>query len=152
MLSSESRKLLLDSNKGCHVNQDESFHDNTIHSIEFIDEDFETNLILNIDHITEWVQLKESCKFKVAPAQLTFRKVSDLNIQISKPGFTIGTYMETILDIVKDSLPGNRYEYTIKLLNGNFIKFNACSYDLTLNGKPRLKTEQQLTCSERETI
>ena len=41
---------------------DISWHDNIIHSISMIDEDFQNDLILGIDFISNWICENNKCK------------------------------------------------------------------------------------------
>ena len=82
-----------------NVIENATYHDNTIHSIEFIDEEFETNLALDIDYISEWKKCGDKCNFVISPATLMFKGASDLAIRITKPGFTQESYLDVILDI-----------------------------------------------------
>ena len=127
-----------------------SFHDNKIHSISFVDENFETSLILDIDHILEWVPLGDTYQFRIGPAKLKYINVSDLELKLSKPGFTINSYLETIIDINTEEIEKDRIKFTISLLDDNSIKFVASSFSLELLGMPKLKSKQYLTVLERE--
>ncbi|MCP5076832.1 MAG: hypothetical protein GY951_02070 [Psychromonas sp.] len=130
--------------------EDATYHDNTIHSVEFIDEEYETKLVLDIDYISEWEECGDRCKFKISPASLIFEGVGDLDIKITKPGFTQQSYMDVILDIKTTELNGNRKKYVIQLLNESYIQFEATGSLLKVRGKALLKNEQHLTTSERE--
>ena len=127
-----------------------TYHDNTIHSIEFIDEDYETNLMLEIDYISEWKERNDKYSFEISPATLIYKDVSNLEIKISKPGFTQESYLDVILDITTKEINGNRYKYVIKLLNDNYMQFEAKGSELIIRGKALLKSEQHLTTSERK--
>ena len=140
----------LGSHREYNMTEEVSFHDNRIHSISFVDENFETSLILDIDHILEWVPSGDACQFRITPAKLKYNNVSDLELKLSKPGFTINSYLETIIDVNTEEIAKDRIEFTISLLDGNSIKFVASSFSLEILGIPKLKPEQYLTVLERE--
>lgn len=67
---------------------DLSWHDNHVHgiSIERENPDHGTGVLtLDLDHILEWLPPRDPggrFRFRIAPARLTFREVSDLRIEI----------------------------------------------------------------------
>jgi hypothetical protein len=86
---------------------DISWHDNVIHSISMIDENWESDLILGIDYITKWICNNDNtCQFMIAPAKLVFHNVEALEIEIKKSGFQQQSYLGMIIDdIIKEDLP-----------------------------------------------
>ncbi len=63
-----------------------SWHDNTVHGLRLRNPntDYDSELVLDIDYIVEWIcQVgRNTCRFAVAPAELTFVCVSNLRIDV----------------------------------------------------------------------
>ena len=127
-----------------------AFHDNPIHSIEFIDEDYNTDLILDIDYITEWIECDGKYQFKISPAFLTFTEVSDLKINILKTDLTQNGYLETILDMKTEKLDNGSTKHTIVLMSNNYIEFCAKAKVLDVSTTELIKDVQYLTKAERK--
>jgi hypothetical protein len=125
------------------------YHDNTIHSIEFIDENYESDLVLGIDYISEWINSDDGFKFKISPASLIFKNVSDIDIRITRPGYTQESYINVILDLDIAQYDKEINIYTIKLLDESYIKFKASRSELIAKEKYYIKSTQSLTVSER---
>jgi len=130
--------------------EDTSYHDNPIHAIEFIDEEYETTLVLDIDYISEWLNCEEKYKFKISPAYLSFKNVKNLHINIKKPNLSQYSYLETIIDIKVKKNESEYAFYTIELLGGNTIKFEAMESILRIKNMEFVKDVQYLTKAERE--
>ena len=129
--------------------EDPSYHDNVIHSVEFVDEAYETNLVLDIDYISEWLREGSQYKFRMSAAHLVFSEVSDLSIRIDKPGFTQNGYLDTILDIRQKENTGGRTVYSILLLSENSIEFVASGSSLSTYGPEVVSENQYLTKDQR---
>src|SRR5262249_57451905 len=75
-----------------------SWHDNAIHGLRFETGDpdrgdWRSELVLDIDHIVEWVcGIDANVLFRVAPATLTFRDVTDCRVAIVQGdgGYQVG--------------------------------------------------------------
>ncbi len=130
--------------------EDATYHDNPIHSIEFIDENYNTDLVLDIDYISEWINADGNYQFRISPAYLTFKEVSNLNICINKPALTQHGYLETILDIKTKLLESGSTKYTISLLPDSYIEFCSSGSTLEIEKKEFIKNVQYLTKAERE--
>ena len=60
-----------------------SWHDNFIYGIHFLSANWKSNLILDIDHIVEWLcGVDQQTRFRIVPATLVFQDVTDLKINI----------------------------------------------------------------------
>ena len=127
-----------------------SFHDNAIHSIEFVDENYDTDLVLDIDYISEWVNNDGQISFNLSPAYLIFQGVSDLTINIDKPSLTQHSYLETILDIEVSPAKQSNSRFVITLLSKNHIKFTASGCKLDISNIKLNKKVQHLTKHERK--
>lgn len=63
-----------------------AFHDNLVHGISFLAEDFTAELHLDIDHILRWPTCEdEETLFEVTKALLRFCDISDLSINMEWP-------------------------------------------------------------------
>ena len=134
-----------------HIVEIESFHDNYIHAMAFTDENFSSDLELDIDHIKEWLCDETPCNFVIAPARLSFKNVSSLAISINREGFTMNAYLGCILEIKLTHLQNLRAMYEIIMVGNESIKFEAESSMLTYTGDEIKTTVQYLSKSERET-
>ena len=130
--------------------EDTTYHDNPIHSIEFVDENYNTDLVLDIDYIAEWINSKGNYQFKISPAYLTFKGVSNLNIRINKPALTQHGYLETILDIKTKLQDNGSTKYTIILLPDSYIEFCSSGSTLEIEKQEYIKDVQYLTKAERK--
>jgi hypothetical protein len=69
-----------------------SWHDNLVHALLFhvgdaSTGDWRSELVLDIDHIVEWICGTEGdARFRVAPATLTFHDVTDLRVNFDFGG------------------------------------------------------------------
>jgi hypothetical protein len=61
-----------------------SWHDNYVHGIVIREGEYGTGeVILDLDYIVEWIREGGTFKFRIAPAALTFHRVSDLIISLN---------------------------------------------------------------------
>ena len=139
---------------------DISWHDNVIHSISMIDENWESDLILGIDYITKWICNNDNtCQFMISPAKLVFHNVESLEINIKKSGFQQQSYLGMIIDdIIKDKIPNSRDKkdlWTFRFcetgdVEDNYkLSFISSGFTQTLVKEPILKDEQTLMSFER---
>ncbi|NNF29060.1 MAG: hypothetical protein HKN73_17685 [Gemmatimonadetes bacterium] len=141
------------------------FHDNQIHGIAFRAADpdlgdWTSDLILDIDHVLEWVRDGDRIQFRVQPATLTFHGVTDLRLRLdgTVDGHSIGVALPWILEIERDHPlepprdPGRpAYAWRIVLAStpDGEISFGSWGYTLELRGEPVLQDEQGLTFAQR---
>ena len=60
-----------------------SWHNNCVSAFRVIEgEDGAEDLVLDIDHIVEWIESEKRYDFRVAPAELRFRDVADLRMNV----------------------------------------------------------------------
>ena len=118
------------------------FHDNHIRGISFEDEGSLCDLILDIDHIQEWIREQEFYEFLIAPAYLRFKQVNNLQILLRKDTFTLDSHLAIILSV--DSFPaeGNRRSYKINLVDDDLIQFEAEGVELSIAG-PSVRSRAQ---------
>jgi len=129
-----------------------TWHDNTLHGITFVDENFANDLVLDIDYIEQWLNEAGLYRFKVAPAKLMFHDVSQLKISLISNGpQTMFAYLATINGIGREQVGDNRYKWVIDLLGckENVIAFEASGFTQETYGDAVISTSQHLTVDQR---
>ncbi len=129
-----------------------TWHDNTLHGISCVDENFSNDLVLDIDYIEQWLNEAGLYRFKVAPAKLVFHEVSQLKISLLNDGpRTMFAYMATINGIGREQLSENRYKWVIDLLGcqENKITFEAAGFTQESYKEAIISTSQHLTVDQR---
>ena len=83
-----------------------SWHDDEIHAIRLSvgdpdRGDWTSDLVLDIDHIVEWVREDQTMSFRVAPATLVFHGVTDLRVEIDSgtSGLQVSLALPSISEI-----------------------------------------------------
>lgn len=140
---------------------DSQFHDNAIHGISFVTEDFRSDLCLDIDHIIQWptcaaVENKDPV-FTISKAVLTFHDVTDLviNIDWGASGYTTSVSGFYIVSIEKEKIdtPLRFLEYYKWQVITNQLRskltFGASGMSLNLVGAPISVNRQYLKEIER---
>lgn len=121
-----------------------------------IADDWTSMFILDIDHIVAWVHGEDGDRFHVAPADLIFRNVSELEMTIDwgNTGAEMGMHEPSIDHIARTPVPdgkgrGSRYRWQIVLKRpaGGEIAFQADGFELRQRCPPVLRDEQQLPVS-----
>ncbi len=143
-----------------------SWHDNLIYGLHLEGPDpdagnWNSNLILDIDHIVEWVCGTDGgVRFRVAPATLVFHHVTDLRIDIDFGGKdhrqTLNALSIAAISkqpVVAEGAAGD-YEYyrwciDLNLPQGGRITFGATAYTQTLRTEPVLIDQQRLPIKDR---
>lgn len=141
------------------------FHDNQIHGIAFRTADPDRNdwtsdLVLDIDHVLEWVKDGERIRFRVQPATLTFHGVTDLRVHLdgTVEGHSVGVALPWILEIERTAPPGApgdpgrpsfRWRIVLASMPDGDLSFGSRGYSLELRGEPFLQDEQGLTFAQR---
>lgn len=143
-----------------------NWHDNAIHGIAFHEPEPEVNdwasdLVLDIDHIVEWLCPTEGpFQFRVAPAWLVFHDVFEHEISMAqKPSFAgvpvidrIERELEGHLGLSKDIA---NYRWTIHLNypDKGLIRFLATGFTQTLRTETILQDGlQSITPSKRRAL
>jgi hypothetical protein len=143
-----------------------SWHDNQVYAwrIRSADPDagdWRSDLILDIDHIVEWVcGADRRPKFRVAPADLVFHDVTDLKIAIDwgGSGFQTGLSYVSIAGIERSAIadqkvcldrPYYRWRIALNWPRGGEISFGASGFTQTLRADPVLCDEQWLPPRQR---
>ncbi len=142
-----------------------SWHDNLIYAlhIEAPDPDrnlWHSNLILDIDHIVEWVRGDDGgVRFLVAPATLTFHDVTNLKLDVDFTSELSQSLNElSIASITRvEELKRPNYEYYTWLIELNLpprgtISFGASGYTQTFRAEPILCDEQSIPAAQRSNL
>lgn len=143
-----------------------SWHDNIIYGLRLdvgdaTRDDWRSDLVLDIDHIVEWVGGKQGeMRFRVAPANLTFHDVTDLSIAVDF-GDSGGQVMMNELSIAsitrapvtdqKICLDRTYYRWRMELNwpQGGEIAFGASGLTQELRAEPVLLNEQRFSVLDR---
>ncbi len=144
-----------------------SWHDNIVYGLR-IDvgdptrNDWHSDLVLDIDHIVEWVCGTDGgVRFRVAPATLAFHNVTDLRLAVDfgDSGGQVFSMNELSIDAitrqrVEDQKvcldrPYYRWRIALNLPSGGEIAFCASGFTQTLRAEPVLLAEQRLAAAER---
>jgi hypothetical protein len=139
-----------------------SYHDNLVYALHLRAPDPESGdwaseLILDIDHITEWLCGTDGrTRFRVAPATLTFQDVTDLAIRFDyrRDGFPALSLNEASIDTIEREpirregaardVPYWRWRIAFNLPPGGEVAFGAGGSTLALRAAPLLCDEQRL--------
>lgn len=137
------------------------WHDNVVCGLSFDrgepdDGDWRSDLVLDIDHIVEWLcGAPGEPRFRVAPARLTFHDVTDFAISVDQ-GDSGGrnAVFEWSIDRVSRQRLDRTFDYwrwTIHLHSppGGTIAFCASGFTQDLLAEPMLLPDQRLPRSAR---
>src|SRR5262245_6916041 len=118
-----------------------SWHDNSIYGLALRTENWKSDLLLDIDYITEWLcGVDQRVRFLIAPATLTFHNVTDLRLDVDwgDSHFQVALIEPSIHAITRERvahqlihLDRPYYEWTIQLnlpKPGGFIRFGATGF------------------------
>jgi len=145
-----------------------SWHDNEINGFEFRvgdpdKDDWTSDLLLDIDHIVEWVRKEDKFQFLIAPATLVFHGVTDLRVDIDsgQVGYQVALPLPSIAEIEREPIADQKvyldrpyYRWYIRL-NGTpdgEITFGAYGFTQTLRREPVLCQQQRLDRSLRGSL
>ncbi len=146
--------------------EDLSWHDNLVYGLRLDVGDpdrgtWHSNLVLDIDHIVEWVCGGErGVRFRVAPATLTFHDATDLRIAVDLGGRggQIALNELSIAGITRAPVadqkicldrPYYRWRIALNLPEGGEIAFGASGFTQVLRAAPVLLDEQRLAAADR---
>jgi len=143
-----------------------SWHDDTVYGLRFrigdpARNDWTADLVLDIDHIVEWVRDGDRMRFRVAPATLVFHGITDLRVhvdwgdsghRVSHPAPSIGRIERAPVVDQKVFLDRPYWAWRIELNSpaGGEIRFGAVGFTQTLRREPILCDEQQLGSARDE--
>ncbi len=131
------------------------FHDDSIYGMNMVspdpdNDDWVSELQLDVDHIDEWVKEKNGqFRFSLCQVNLYFESVSDLSVSFTFPQSTITPL--PIDRMIRSEEPvrihGKDYaefswEIRLNDRNGGYIRFRASGYRFERIGEPVLCDEQ----------
>ena len=142
-----------------------SWHDNVIYGLRFdvgdaARGDWRSDLVLDIDHIVEWVRGENGIRFRVAPATLTFHDATDLRIGVDFGDSGGQTTMNelSIADITRVPIadrkitldrPYYRWRIELNWPRDGEISFGASGLTQELRAAPELLDEQRFSVLDR---
>ena len=143
-----------------------SWHDDSLYGLRFdvgdsFQGDWHADLVLDIDHIVEWVRATDGgVQFRVAPADLVFHGVTDLNIAIDWGDSGDRTALHDLMidGITRQRVPDQesypprehyRWRIALNWPQGGVIGFGAHGFTQTLRAEPVLLDEQRLPAGTR---
>ena len=131
-----------------------SWHDNYVHGMRFVaGQHGAGELVLDIDYIVEWIQASSGFQFKIVPATLRFREVTNLRVEVDYAGMTAAIGPFSIDGIRRTSEQRDGYVaqcWSIPLnFPGGEISFEAAGYDQVAWGRAVVSEMQVLQASER---
>lgn len=144
-----------------------TWHDNALYGVRLdvgdSDRgDWHADLVLDIDHIVEWVcGIEGGTQFLVAPATLTFHDATDLrlNIDCGDSGWRVAVHPLSIDRIVREPVqdqqicldrPYYRWQIELNWPSGGTISFGASGFTQVLRAPPALSDQQWLRTRHTE--
>jgi acid stress-induced BolA-like protein IbaG/YrbA len=132
-----------------------SWHDNAVHALRIVEGIHGAGeLVLDLDYILEWVKCEgDNCEFKVVPATLTFKGVTNLRISLdyATPTAALGPF--SIHAIERRTERRQRYEAQLWKILVNWpvgeISFEALGFEQRSTGDPVHSAAMCLNPSER---
>ena len=143
------------------------WHDDPVYGLALrlgdpAENDWRSELVLDLDHIVEWVRDGDAVRFLVAPATLVFHGVIDQRIEIDwgLRGWQVAPSPPTIDHVARERVPRGAqriyldqhyYRWTVVFSSpsGGSIAFGALGFELTLRCDPVLHDEQRAPASLR---
>jgi hypothetical protein len=129
-----------------------SWHDNSVHAFRLVEGDHGIGeLILDLDHIVEWIEAEKACRFRVAPAELRFHNVTDLRMTLDYSSPTAALTPFTLDGIRCGRTAGDRSRHWTLNINWpvGHISFFATGFTQTLTAEPLVSAKQSLDRIER---
>jgi len=132
------------------------WHDNRVHGLRILSGgDSGGELVLDLDHIVEWLPQSgdEPFRWRVAPATLTFHSVFNLRVEIDYAAIGAGTTPFSIDRIEREVVqPGDpaRFRWRIKVnWPDGAIIFESSGFTQVLRAAPTTLDRQTLEVIER---
>lgn len=131
-----------------------SWHDNHIHALRFVEgTDGSGDLVLDIDHIVEWLQREGRFQFRIIPATLTFHEVMFPRIAIDFAAVSAAFGPLMISGIERRTEHRAHYVARIWKIPVTFpkgeIEFEARGFTQRARGPAILSDSQNLSVQER---
>ena len=132
-----------------------SWHDNAVHALRIVEGVHGAGeLVLDLDYILEWVKCEGGkCEFRIVPATLTFKGVTNLRISLdyATPTAALGPF--SIHAIERRTERRARYEAQLWKILINWpvgeISFEALGFEQRSTGDPVHSAAMFLNPSER---
>jgi hypothetical protein len=136
-----------------------AWHDNHIHGFTIREgEDGAGQLVLDIDHILEWLPPKAGCySFMISPAYLVFHEINDLVISIDYASLPAAIQPMSIAQIERQEItyPSGyksfQWRIEINWPRGE-ITFKGSGFSLELRARPIESSSQALSPEQRQTM
>jgi hypothetical protein len=135
--------------------EDMSWHDNHVHGFQIRSGDYGAGeLDLDLDYIVEWLCAEDgSYEFRLAPATLTFREVTELRIELDYQGVSAGLVPFSIDGISREdgvvaTESPRRWTVNLNWPRG-LLAFRASGFTQRLRAPLRVSGEQCLGHAER---
>jgi hypothetical protein len=129
------------------------WHDNHVHGLSIQDGEYAGKLVLDLDYICEWLcGTDRRCSFMLAPADLVFRDVTELRINIEYKSIavapiSIGEIRREII-VRTERYTECRWQILFNFPQGE-ISFQSPGFAQVLRALPIHKKQQFLTEDER---
>lgn len=135
-----------------------SFHDNLLRGVLFRSEYGQSDLVLDIDYIAEWILDDKCCEWRIAAADLTFHGVTGLKLSVDwhDEKFQVCVAGDSIVDVKRELIvpqlvhldrPYWRWQFTFAM--DTQLVFGAYGFTLQLRQEPVLHNEQSLPLAAR---
>jgi hypothetical protein len=134
--------------------EDLGWHDNHVHGFAIREGEYGAGrLILDLDYICEWrCGTDKRCTFMIAPADLVFRDVTDLRINIDYKNISLGPMslgeIRREVTTRTEKYTGYRWQLLFNFPAGE-ISFEASGFGQSLRASPIPSPHQFLTEKER---
>ena len=132
-----------------------SWHDNHVHALRIVEgSDGAGDLILDVDHIVEWIKNGPGFNFRIVPVTLTFHDVMFLRMSLdyATPTAAFGPFM--IHGIERRTEQRARYLAQLWKIDISWprgeITFESRGFTQRARGGPLLSKGQCLSAQERE--
>lgn len=132
-----------------------SWHDNHVYGLSIRDGAHGAGrLVLDLDYVTEWrCGLDKRCTFMLAPAELTFEEVNDLQIGIDYRGISMGPLSigEIRREVIAQVEGSARFRWSITFnFPASEIVFVAAGFVQELRAPPTESEHQFLGWEKRQ--
>ena len=156
-MTEQTDKFILDKSVWTQDDYSEmGWHDSNIYGfiIEKSEEDYSSDLLLDIDYIFKWVKPVppgQTFTFWISPCTLVFKNCFDLQIDLDANGYSLDSLEIADLYLKTKTEQENNvfvYEWTIELQQGK-INLKSLGFDQIVRQNPLLVQGQVLSLLER---
>jgi hypothetical protein len=136
---------------------DMSWHDNHVHGVRLVSGSHGCGeLLLDIDYIVEWIRGSTGFQFRIVPATLRFREVTNLRVAIDYVGMSAAMGPFSIDGIYRTAEQRERYVARCWRIPVNFpggeISFEASGFEQVAWGKAVVTPMQLLEPRQRQAL